>query len=254
MICKNCDQSTKGDFCNHCGQRTIVSKINLASTISELSYSVFQLDRGLFYSMKELFIRPGDTIREYLDGKRKNHFKPIAYVFTLSTAYFLISRSGEDGNMLAKFIESIWEGWIEFEIETNKQGITSFEKPPAINWIANNYSFAILIILPLFSFASYLVFIRQGYNYFEHLVLNAYITGQQAIFYSLSAVLSLAGISNYYLPGVTLSVILLYVFIVFWQFFPKLSRVQVVVRSFLTYILYWILIFPILYMIIASGV
>ena len=77
MNCKNCDKIVDGNFCAHCGQNIKVDKLNLPNFLTEVSDSVFQLNGGLFYTIKELFVRPGHTIREFLIGRRKGHFKPI---------------------------------------------------------------------------------------------------------------------------------------------------------------------------------
>lgn len=53
----------------------------------------------------------------------------------------------------------------------------------ALKWISKNQTYFILLFLPLFSSASYLAFIKSEYNYFEHLVINLYITGYQMIIY-----------------------------------------------------------------------
>ena len=91
MKCKNCDQNIDTNFCPNCGQSAKVGEINLSYFLQEMTDSLFQINRGFFFTMRELFIRPGESIREYLSGKRNNHFTPIAYVLTLSTIYSTIS-------------------------------------------------------------------------------------------------------------------------------------------------------------------
>ncbi|MCB0631023.1 MAG: DUF3667 domain-containing protein, partial [Lewinella sp.] len=66
MNCKNCNQTAGGNFCAHCGQSTKVDKINLPNFLRELSEGVFQINRGFFFTLKELFVRPGYSIRAYL--------------------------------------------------------------------------------------------------------------------------------------------------------------------------------------------
>ena len=94
MNCKNCNQIVNGAYCSFCGQNSKVSTSNLFSFINEITESVFQINKGLFYTLKELSIRPAIGINEFLDGKRKSHFKPIAYVFTFSTLVYLIKTLG----------------------------------------------------------------------------------------------------------------------------------------------------------------
>lgn len=238
MRCKNCDQVVDGNFCTHCGQKTKVDKINLPNFLNEVSETVFQVNRGLFYTIKELFVRPGHCIREYLSGKRKYHYKPIAYAFTLSAIYFLISKLTTGETFVSDFIE----GFSVYESEDR-----SMERLTYLNWFAENYAFTVLLLLPLYSLASYLAFLKSGFNYLEHFVLNAYITGQQAIIYSAFAIIASIISDSDIVALITICISVAYAFIVFWQFFFKQSRVAVVFRSILAYAIYLILLVIIIF-------
>lgn len=91
MNCKNCGAQLNGNFCSQCGQKAKIDTINLSYILSEVSDTFLQVNHGLFYTIKELFLRPGISIRDYLAGKRKSYFKPIAYVLLLSTIYALLA-------------------------------------------------------------------------------------------------------------------------------------------------------------------
>lgn len=209
-----------------------MGKINLSNFLHELSDGIFQINRGLFFTLRELFVRPGPSIRDYLEGKRKNHFKPVAYLFTLSTIYFILSRFFESSTLANDFIvgfSNVNEG--------SKGLIASIDR---LQWFAENLSFAMLALVPLTALASYLAFLGSGYNYLEHFVLNAYITGQQIIFYGIASLLSVVIDSNDLLDTFLILLSIAYNFYVFWQFFSKLNRVGVVFRSILYYFLFMI--------------
>ena len=231
--CKNCNQLVDGNFCAHCGQSIKVDKIDLSYFLNEMSDSVFQINRGLFYTIKELFLRPGQCIKDYLNGKRKQHFKPIAYAFTLSTIYFLLSKFLESGTIMNDFIQGYANG-AGVSDRPDNQIIT-------LKWFAQNYAYTMLMLLPLFSLATYLTFLNAGFNYLEHFVLNAFITGQQALLYSLTVIFGLIVTNDDLLDSVTLCFSIAYALFVFWQFFSEQSRIAVVFRSVLVYVLYLIL-------------
>lgn len=65
--CKNCNHNFKGNFCNNCGQTANTHEINFTSILHEIQHGIFHIDKGILYTSKELFRRPGHTIREYLD-------------------------------------------------------------------------------------------------------------------------------------------------------------------------------------------
>ena len=231
MICKNCQHDFEGKFCNNCGQSSSVQKINSEELLNEISSGVFQVNRGLLFTVKELFTRPGYTIREYLNGKRKNHFKPIAYALTLSTLYFLITQiTGQN-----TWMDDLISGWRDGAIEEAED----MHVPAILTWFSKNYAYSSLLLLPIFSLASYLSFSKFNKNYFEHIVLNSFVTGHQAIFYSLFAIVGTV-IENDIIEMLSGLTALIYTFWVFWQFFSEGNRALNILRSVMTYILYLI--------------
>jgi len=232
MICKNCDYTVQGTFCSQCGQKASVSKITLTNLLDQLSNSIFQVDKGFFYTMKQLFTRPGLSIREYLDGKRKRHFKPIAYLLTLSTLYLLITQLCGQNTLLQEALAGSAQGFLDIKEQD--------ALPTGLLWFSKNYAYATLLLLPIFSLASYISFLGLGANYLEHFVLNSFTTGQQAIFYSVFAVLG-SFIKSEVVEIIPLIIAICYNFWVFYQFFRTRNLAGVVLRSILTYILYFIL-------------
>jgi len=238
MKCKNCDNLVNGNFCTHCGQNTKVDKLNLPNFLTEISDSVFQLNRGLFYTIKELFTRPEHTIREFIQGKRKEYFKPIAFVLTLSTVYFLVSQISDHPTIIDDFLSGYSDGGDERGLSTNS--------PPILNWLSDNYAYTTLLLLPIFSFASYLSFHGLGQNYLEHIVINSYITGQQAIFYSFFMIIGML-IGNEDLT--VLAAVLVSTLFSFWafsQFYVNTKRIKIIFRLLLAYILYVVVVSVIL--------
>ena len=242
MRCKNCDSSFDGSFCNSCGQNSRVDKINISNFLSELSDSVFQINRGLFFTVRELFLRPGHSIREFIQGKRKNHFKPIAYVFALSTVYFLVSQISDSPTMIDDFFSGFNKAGEERELPTNSSVI--------INWLSNNYAYTTLLLLPLFSLATYLSFQGTKHNYLEHIVINSYVIGQQAIFYSFFMVIGVitTKVDLTVMAAVVISV--LFNFWTFCQFFKDRKPIIVILRLIFAYFIYLILVSILLYTII----
>ena len=53
--------------------------------------SVLNFDKGIFYTIKELFIRPGRTVQEFLVYDRKRLVKPILFVL-FSSLFFIINQ------------------------------------------------------------------------------------------------------------------------------------------------------------------
>ncbi len=242
MNCKNCGTPVQGNYCSHCGQKTSVGKITASSLMKELSTSLFQVNNGFFYTLINLFKQPGSSIRAYLDGQRKRHFKPITYVLTLSTLYFLVSTlSGQN-----TWMDDLVTGFATGAYDAGNPA----DIPPILIWFAQNFAYTTLSLLPIFSLASYLAFMRFQTSYLEHFVLNAYVTGQQAIFYTLLALVK-QWVDLGILELLTLIITSGYAFWVFWQFFDQGSRWSNILRSLWTYVLY--LLFSLMALLLLMG-
>lgn len=231
MNCKNCGHSVDGKFCSHCGQNSKVGRIDFPNFLNEISESIFQINKGFFYTLRELFVRPGSTLKEFLNGKRKNHFKPIAYALTLSTVYFLITQVTNQNTWMDEAVS----GWMNGATDYN----SGVEIPGILTWFSKNYAYSTLLLLPVFSIASYLSFFKFGNNYLEHIVINSYITGQQAIFYSLFSI-GRTVIKSELIEMFSFLVAISYTLWMFWHFFSEGNRTMNILRSIMTYILYLI--------------
>lgn len=90
-LCKNCETNFEGNFCPECGQSAGVKHITFKDTLADFSDTIFSIDAPLFYTMLSLFKNPGRMLREFLAGKRKTYYKPVAF-FVLMTIFYLIIR------------------------------------------------------------------------------------------------------------------------------------------------------------------
>ncbi|MDR1091475.1 MAG: DUF3667 domain-containing protein [Prevotella sp.] len=166
--CKNCGESVEHNYCSNCGQSIETGRINLHYLSHEIQHSVLHVDRGILYTIKELLIRPGHTIKNYLDGKRVNYFKPFAFVIILGTLY--------------GFIAHFFNAYPESSLIPDDADIEAAEyNKMALEWIYGHYSVVMLTLTPIIALSSYLVFRKSIYNYFEHLIMYSYIVGIQIL-------------------------------------------------------------------------
>lgn len=141
MNCKNCQKPITANYCPNCGQKADVSRVNFQYVAKELTEGVFQLEYGLFYTIRELFIRPGATIRSFLAGQRKRYFKPIAFTLLLSTLYVLISEFAEVDTFLTEAMNGIAAGLSD----NNSEATLAVS---LIQWLAKNHAATTLLLLP----------------------------------------------------------------------------------------------------------
>lgn len=232
MNCKNCGHPVDGNFCTHCGQKSSVTRVSLSSFLDEISTSVFQINRGFFFTLIQLSLRPGKVLKEYLDGRRKRYFKPIAYLLILSTLYLLSAQATNQNTLIG----DLFTGWFNRESELNSNA----ELPEFASWLLAHYPYLALIMIPVFSLASFVAFYKFDKNYLEHLLINSYITGHQAIIYSLFVVLGTITDSDL-MVILSLSVAVLYNFWVFIQLFSEGHVVMNIMRVITAYFIYAII-------------
>nr|WP_246722689.1 DUF3667 domain-containing protein [Aliikangiella sp. G2MR2-5] len=197
-------------YCNSCGQYANTRRINFQYLASEVLNSIFQIERGFLFTLKELFFEPGKCIRNFLDGKRQQYTKPLAYLLLTSSLYIIIAHLLELNTYSKDFAEGFSTG-INDSNERDVSGVLM-----VLNWLASNHAFTLLLTLPLFSLGSYLAFFQCKYNYFEHLILNMYIAGQQMVIY---LVVSFAVTKGSFSETLPLIFGMLFNFYVFYQFF-----------------------------------
>jgi hypothetical protein len=241
MICKNCEQNLNGSFCSNCGQKSNTHRINSNYLIEEITNNVLQVNSGIFFTIKELSIRPGHSIKEFLNGKRKQHFKPIGFVLLTSALYGLITIFLDEktfiGSIISGMVAALTEKGLEKSITAN-----------TLNWLSNNFSYSSLFLLPFFSLASYICFRKEKYSFFEHLILNCYLTGQHMLIYLISTIIIfLLKVESYYFPVFTFLLTILFTFWTFNQFFKNRKILSKTLLTFTSYILYFIIVILVIF-------
>lgn len=220
--CKNCSNTYEGNFCNLCGQSSDVHKINFHYVTHEIQHSILHVDGGIFYTIKQLFQRPGNSIREFIEGKRVKHFKPITFVIILSIIHSFLEHSVQRKPFIEDFL----------------LGASEPIKNPLLGWLIQHYSYTALLLIPIFSFASYLSFRKSKFNYFEHLVLNTYTFGQITVIFILTFPISYFFPQNSFFEIIRILLAIVFTFYTYFQFFNNLKRGSRIINTLITYSLF----------------
>lgn len=86
ILCKNCDTSFTGRYCPNCTQSVEAnSRLSFKQVVLDFFDTIFNLDKGFFYTIWNLLKRPGFVAQSFIDGKRKRFTNPVKY-FIISTA------------------------------------------------------------------------------------------------------------------------------------------------------------------------
>lgn len=241
--CANCDRaiaSPEQKFCPACGQPTPAHRIDWHFLGHELEHSVLHMDRGIFYSLKELMLRPGHLMRDYIEGQRAKQVKPLMLLMIMAAVVVILS----------KYL--IGEGVVDSAVLAgasvgSKTGVGTPVDPVLVAKasklaadLMNQYFAAFtLLLLPLEAAAFRLAFHRVGnLNYPEWLVITALLTVQTFVFWSLLLIL------HRWIPQTaSWAVLLSMVYVVFSlvQFFRGYPRWKSVLRTFLALVVFLVM-------------
>jgi hypothetical protein len=172
MNCKNCDAVLDSKFCPGCGQKAETHRLTIGHIVHEFFHLLTHAEMGIFYLVKKLLVRPGFVAKEYVEGKRKKYTNPISFLLvTTAVGAFISFKSGYyqalsrpmagQGNPSPYFTETM-------EISINHGKILG-----------------LFLIVPLYSFLSWIFFWRPRYNFAENFVLQSYLIGMLYIVTSL---------------------------------------------------------------------
>lgn len=117
-------------------------------------------DKGILFTIKELFTRPGLAIKDFIKGKRVNYFKPISFLILVVGIYSFI--------------------FLYFNIDVTNlsaQVDTEDVSYKLAEWMTNHFAFVSVMAIPVVAFSTFLAFRKKGYNYMEHIVINTYLSG-----------------------------------------------------------------------------
>jgi hypothetical protein len=147
--CKNCGLRFEGAYCPGCRQ---------AAATSRISWN-FLYHRGVWYTIRELTVRPGYTIAGYLAGKRERYFNPMLFLILCG------------GFASVAFLKT---GTAPPNLEISLVRIAAWNSTVAYKYFA----LVGLVFILLLSATDFLFYKKAGYNLPELIVANLFQAGQ----------------------------------------------------------------------------
>ena len=195
LLCKNCGEECKSNYCPICGQRQNI-KITLRHLLNVFLKAV-EIKDGLIYNIKVLTLNPGDAVRGYLSGKTKPFLNPITFLL-ITLSIYTLSRS-----LLVEYVE------------TDTTFIRDFL-----------YQIKMSILMTLiFSVSNYIIFFFKLYSFIEQLTASIFFASYIFIIQSILETL------NFYLAVsdfVYIPILILSICYMFFSFQLILERILVV--------------------------
>lgn len=170
--CLNCEHpvSSAQHFCANCGQSVKTHRFTLGHFFHEGFHAFTHADKGLLFLLKELAIRPGVVVKEYLAGKRKKYFNPFTFFFILM-GFYVLSDSLKSTDSVRKPVP------VEIskitDVEKKKEVMAMYERRINIQtFFKKRANIVAMFAVPIFAFYYWLIYFRKRYNFAEHLVAS----------------------------------------------------------------------------------
>lgn len=179
-VAQNFDIKTKDDFLNQYDKPNNLKRIDRKYILSEL-VNVLNFNKGIFYTIKELSIRPGKSIKHFIQKDRSKFVKPISFVILCSIIYtiaqqYLINKD---------FLNEFGRGHID-SLGLKKSALIN-----TFDWTKRNYGYTNILISIFIVFWIKLFFKKLNYNFYEILTFILYVLGFSTLIYSSFIVLEI---------------------------------------------------------------
>lgn len=170
--CKNCETHIAENFCPHCGQPADLKKIDGKYLLHEIEH-VLHFDRGILYTIRELLIRPGLSIRTYLREDRTKLVKPVIFIILTSLIYTLINQ----------FFQ-IEDQYVQYEgLEQNPALVSIFK------WFQGNYGYMNILSAAFIALWLKIFFKKPYFHFFELLIMLCFVMGIPMLVFALFALI-----------------------------------------------------------------
>jgi len=174
--CKKCNSELSGNYCCNCGQPAKLKRIDSRYIITEIR-NLLYFEKGFFYTIKELLIRPGKSVREFISESRYRLVKPITFLLLSSLIYTILN--------------------IYLDIESNYTEALIGENDAAFelyNLLMKNLGYLNLGVGIIVAFWTKIFFKKYGYNFFEILILLCFLLGIEMLISSFFGIIE--GVTN----------------------------------------------------------
>ena len=219
--CKKCNSELNGNYCSNCGYPAKIRRID-AHYIKDEIRILFNLERGFFFTIKELIIRPGQNIRRFIAEDRNRLVKPITFLIVTSLIYSLI----------VNFFHAE-EQYINYEIKSDDGEEELAVLQTIFEWIQSHYGYANLIMGFLMALFAKIFYRKYGYNYFEILILLCFVSGIEMLIVSFFGIIE--GFAKIQLQEAAVLISFIYAIWAIGHFFEK--KMVNYLKAFVIYIL-----------------
>lgn len=234
QLCRNCGHIVDDNYCPSCGQRTTTRRLSWMSLLESVTSTFIgdeayglrgiNMRKGAVMTWLSILFQPHRVIPEFIGGRRRKYFNPVAILLLLSTFYavvFLIV--GKSHTPLAAEGQPMWK-WLFYTY---------------IDYATLHPAGYLLLLLPFLALAMKTVFRRKAdLRYVEYLYIGIFLSifEMTLMILALPAELLVPWYSSFYMSTLPS---FLYTAFVFWKIFGLRKR-GAVLRTLLTTLMQYV--------------
>lgn len=204
--CATCHTEFHGNYCPRCGQKSTIGRYSFKTAFLTF-LDVWGLgNRGMFRTIRDLLLRPGYMIRDYLSGMQMAYFPPFKMFFLVITLSVLVD-SGLNIRM-TNTLNNTFTTTKEDVLKEPDQALNDKDSKKklelkiidkidkCVSWLDNNQTIVQFLLLLVLSGPMYLLFRKNkkipDIRYSELFIAMVYITNMMTI---------INIIGGFFLPG-----------------------------------------------------
>lgn len=218
-ICKNCAAEINSNYCASCGQKVRLERIDKHYISHEIQH-LLHFEKGAFYTAKELLLRPGKSIKEFITENRSKHMKPVAFLILTSLLYTVISHFLKADELYNKKEEIFFKDSFVGNLQ---------------HWVQTNYGYSNILMGIFIALCVKLLFMKYRYNFYEIIILLCFVMGQGMLFLTVQSFFVGVLSEVAFISFLTL-ISIAYPTWAIGQFFDK-TKISSYVKAFFAYIL-----------------
>ena len=205
--CATCHTEFHGNYCPRCGQKSTIGRYSFKTAFLTF-LDVWGLgNRGMFRTIRDLLLRPGYMIRDYLSGMQMAYFPPFKMFFLVITLSVLV-----DSGLNIKMTNTLNNTFTTTtKVDVSKEPDQALNDKDSkkklelkildkidkcVSWLDNNQTIVQFLLLLVLSGPMYLLFRKNkkipDIRYSELFIAMVYITNMMTI---------INIIGGFFLPG-----------------------------------------------------
>lgn len=193
--CATCHTEFHGNYCPRCGQKSTIGRYSFKTAFLTF-LDVWGLgNRGMFRTIRDLLLRPGYMIRDYLSGMQMAYFPPFKMFFLVITLSVLV-----DSGLNIRMTNTLNNTFTTTKEDVSKEPDQALNDNDSkkklelkildkidkcVSWLDNNQTIVQFLLLLVLSGPMYLLFRKNkkipDIRYSELFIAMVYITNMMTI-------------------------------------------------------------------------